>query len=85
MQNYELSISIVHQKRTEQGRLIVVRGKDFWRAEIWQGPWLLTRFDDTATRRSRRLAALGKIALLERLRTIAECVHGVDFDFEARR
>lgn len=83
MPSYELPISIVHEDRIEDGRLLVVRGTSFWWAEVWEGPWLLTRFDHTGTRSSRVLSNLGRSAFFERLRTIAECVHGVDFDFRA--
>lgn len=83
MPNYELPVFVVHEDRTEEGRLLVVRGSAFWRAEVWEGPWLLTCFDHTGTRTSRNLSNLGKTAFFERLRTIAECVHGVHFDYKA--
>lgn len=83
MPHYELPVIIVHEDRVEEGRLLVTRGTTFWRAEVWEGEWLLTSFDHTGTRSSYDLSNLGKPAFFERLRTIAECVHGVDFDFRA--
>lgn len=83
MPSHELPILVVHPDRAEEGRLLVIRGTNFWQAEVWEGPWLLSSFDHTGTRDSRDLFNLGKTAFLERLRTIAECVHGVDFDFKA--
>lgn len=81
MPSYELCVFVAHDDRTEEGRLLVVRGGKFWRAEVWEGRGLLAQFDHTATRSSPELLNLGKTAFLERLRTIAECVHGIGFDF----
>ncbi|MBB2828162.1 UNVERIFIED_ORG: hypothetical protein GGI63_004645 [Rhizobium esperanzae] len=83
MQKYDLPISIFHRDSTEQGRLVIARATDAWQAEIWQGSWLLTSFDHTATGRNRGVATLGKGAFLERVRIIAEWVHGVYFELEA--
>ncbi|KJF66033.1 hypothetical protein RS75_20395 [Rhizobium nepotum 39/7] len=83
MPSHELPILVVHADRAEEGRLLVVRGANFWQVELWEGPWLLSSFDHTGARDSRDLFNLGKTAFFERPRTIAECVHGVDFDFKA--
>lgn len=82
MQKYDLPISIVYRDVAEQGRLVIARTTDTWQAEIWQGPCLLAGFDHTSTPRSRGVAALDKEGLVERIRIVAECRHGVYFEPE---
>jgi len=81
--SYEIPIVIFHTDGPEEGRLLITRGPNFWWAEVWEDQWPLTKFDHTGSRSSHELLNLGQRAFFEGLRTIAERVHGVDFDFSA--